>query len=210
MARPTLAIDTEINPECTTMTMWDTTADYGGGTVTTAGIQGSTIVVRNKTTGTYFTYTFTISSNTITACTASLDGGTEVNILSQLSSTVFPFMVDVNEFDLWKTFTNFTQPDFDDAVYQIEYTITRTTATAYSYTTSKATLKSCDTCCCITKMFTALDVDCSCSDAAMAKAVQADTWLKVAIGAANMGDVTKAVAALTKASDICNCSGCGC
>lgn len=209
MARPDLSIDTEINPECTTMTMWDTTDDYGAGTVTTAGIESSTIVVRNKSTGVYFTYTFTIGTNTISAATASLNGGTAVNILSQLSSTVFPFIVNVNELDLWKTYTNFTQPDFDDAVFQIEYSIIRTTATAYNYTTSVAKLKTCDTCCCITKKFASLDPVCGCSDSAMCNAVHADTWLKVAQSAANMGDVTKAVAALTKASELCDCEECG-
>lgn len=207
MARPTLTIATEINEACDTMTLWDTTADYGGGTVTTASVESVVIVVRNKTTGTYFTYTFTVGTNVISAATLSLDGGTATNILAELASTAWPFIVDVNEFDLWADY-GVTLPDFDDAVYQPEYTISRTTATAYSYTTSVAVLKDCDTCCCISGKFAALDPNCNCSSAALDLAIQADTWLKTARAAAAMGDVTKAVAALTKADETCNCSDC--
>ncbi len=210
MARPDLSIDTEINEACTTMTMWDDTDDYGGGTVTTASVQSVVVVVNNKSTGTTFTYTFTVSSGTITAATATLDSGTPVDILSQLDSAAWPFIVDVNELDLWKTYTNFTQPDFDDAVYQIEYTIIRTIAEAYSYTTSVAEMRTCDICCCVSKMWAGLDVDCSCADSAMEKANEADTWLQVALASADMGDVTKAVAALKKAEYLCECGGCDC
>lgn len=209
MARPTLTISATQNEACTTITLADTTADYGGGTVTTASVQEVVVVVNNKSTETVFTYTFTVSSNVITAATASLDNGTEVDILSELSTTAWPFIVDVNELDLWATYTDFTQPDFGDAVLQIEYTITRTDATAYSYTTSVAEMVTCDICCCVSKMWADLDPDCSCSDSAMDKASQADTWLQVALASADMGDVTKAVNALKKAQAICDCD-CGC
>jgi len=209
MARPTLTIDTEINEACDDMTLWDTTSDYGGGTVTTASVTSAVVLVRNKSTGTYFTYTFTVSSGTITAATASLDGGAAVDILSQLDSTAWPFIVDVNELSLWKTYTNFTQPDFDDAVYQPEYTISGTSGSAYSYTTSVAVLKDCDTCCCISKVFAALDPNCDCCDSSRDKAMEMDTWLHTAKAAAAIGDVTKAVEALAKASDMCECN-CGC
>ncbi len=210
MARPTLTISVTQNEACSTLTLADTTADYGGGTVTTASVQQVVVVVNNKSTGTTFTYTFTVSSGTITAATATLDSGTPVNILSQLSSTAWPFIVDVNELDLWKTYTNFTQPTFADAVLQIEYTITRTTATAYSYTTSVAKMVTCDICCCISKMYAALAVDCSCDDKARQNADDADTSLQIALAASDMGDVTKAVAGLLKAQNLCSCSGCNC
>nr|WP_298656557.1 hypothetical protein [uncultured Flavobacterium sp.] len=209
MARPTLTIEVTQNEACDTMTLADTTADYGGGTVTTASVQEVVVVVNNKSTGTYFTYTFTVSSNVITAATASIDGGTAVSILSELSTTAWPFITDVNELDLWATYTDFTQPEFADAVIQIEYTITRTTATAYSYTTSKCEMVTCEICCCISKMFAELDPTCACGSKATQNAINADTMLQVAFAAADMGDVTKAVEALTKAQFYCDC-GCGC
>ena len=205
MARPTLAIDTEINEACTTMTLWDTTADYGAGTVTTASIEAATVVVRNKTTDTYFTYAFTVATNVVTAATASLDGGTAVNILSQLSSTVFPFIT-TNKLDLWKTYTNFTQPDFDDGVYQCEYTITRTTATAYSYTTSKMNVRDCDLCECLATKFVELDPNCDCSDKNIPFVQRIQALNQSAIFAAEKGMTTKAVNALNKAIELCACS----
>lgn len=207
MARPTLTIDTEINEACTTMTMWDTTADYGGGTVTTAGIESSTIVVRNKTTGTYFTYTFTIGTNVISAATLSLDGGTGTDILAELSSTAFPFILNVNEFDLWADY-GVTLPDFDDAVYQIEYTITRTTATAYSYTTSKMNVRDCDLCECIAGKLIDIDPSCDCSDKNIPFVQRIQALNQSAIFAAEKGMTTKAVNALNKAIELCNCSSC--
>lgn len=206
MARPTLAIDTEINEACTTMTMWDTTADYGGGTVTTASIQSSTIVVRNKSTDTYFTYSFTISSNVITAATLSLDGGTATTITSELSSTAFPFITGVNEFDLWGDY-GVTLPDFDDAVYQTEYTISRTSATAYSYTTSKMNVRNCDLCSCIADKFVNIDPNCECSDTSIQEVQRIQALAQSAIFAAEKGMTTKAVNALAKAIELCSC-GC--
>ncbi len=210
MSRPNLSIDTEINEACDTMTVWDTTDDYGGGTVTTASVTSVIVIARNKTTGTYITYTFTVGTNVITAATISLDGGTPTDILSELSSTAWPFIVDVNEFDLFADY-GVTLPDFDDAVYQIEYTIAgevsddRGGFVPYSYTTSKATLKSCDTCCCISKMFASIDPDCDCGDKSIKLATEMDAWLKVAIAAANLGQTEKAVEALTKAKEMCDC-----
>ena len=207
MARPTLTIATKTNQACTDMTMYDTTANYGGGTVTINSVTQVIVVVNNKSTGTQFTYTFTVLNGVITAATATLDTGIPVNILSQLSSTVWPFIINVNELDLWKTYTNFTQPAFDDAVLQIEYTIS---GDGYSYTTSVAEMVTCKICCCVSKMWANIDPSCDCSDAAMNNASQADTWLQVALAAADMGDVTKSVNALAKAQALCDCGCSGC
>lgn len=210
MAKPTLAITITINDECTTIDLADTTADYGGGTVTTASVQSVVVVVRNKSNSTYFTYTFTVASNVITAATLSLDGGTATSILSELSSTAWPFITDVNEFDLWED-RGVTLPDFDDAVYQVEYTITRTTATAYSYTTSKMTVRDCDLCECEADKFVDIDPNCECSSTAIQHIMRIQALHKSAIFAAQKGMATKAVAALAEAIDLCACEDCdGC
>jgi len=209
MARPTLTINTGINEACTTMTLWDTTADYGIGTVTVNSVTSVSIVVRNKSDNSYFTYTFTVSSGTITAATLSLNGGTATTITSELDSTVWPFIVDVNEFDLWGDY-GVTLPDFADAVIQPEYTINGTVIDVpYSYTTSKTSLVDCNTCCCITKLGASIDPSCDCSTGKRKTYDDAYTWLHVAKDAAAVGNVSRAVEALQKASELCECSSCG-
>ncbi len=59
-------------------------------------------------------------------------------------------------------------------------------------------------------MYAALAVDCSCDDKNRQNADDADTSLQIALAASDMGDVTKAVAGLLKAQNLCDCSGCGC
>jgi len=210
MARPTLAIALTINEACTTIELADTTADYGGGTVTTASVEAVTVVVRNKSTDTYFTYAFTVGTNVISAATASLDGGTAVDILSQLSTTAWPFITDVNELDLWETYTNFTQPDFEDGVYQVEYTITRTTATAYSYTTSKMTVRDCTLCECEAGKLIEISPKCECGSVAIQQIMRIQALHQSAIFAAEKGMTTKAVNALAEAIELCDCADCGC
>lgn len=222
LVRLDLTIATTINEACDTMTLADTTGEYPAAANGYASpdaiihddVLTLTIVVRNKSTGTYFTYAFGILLQVTQTTTLSLNGGTATNIHTEVGPLAFPFITDVNEFDLWADY-GVTLPDFDDAVYQIEYTITGQSTggggsplTDFSYTTSVAVLKDCDTCCCISGKFAALDPNCNCSSAALDLAIQADTWLKTARAAAAMGDVTKAVAALTKADETCNCSDC--
>lgn len=209
MARPTLAITLTIDDECTKIDLADTTADYGAGTVTTASVQGVLVTVRNQTTGVYFTYTFTVGTNVITAATASLNGATAVNILSQLSSTAWPFVDNVNELNLWKTYTNFTQPEFADGVYQAEYTISRTSATAFSYTTSKMTVRDCDLCSCEANKFVEIDYSCDCSTQQIQYVQRITALHQSAIYAAQKGMTEKAVNDLNEAIALCDCE-CNC
>lgn len=207
MARPTLAITLTINDECTTIDLADTTANYGGGTVTTASVTSVVVVVRNKSTDTYFTYTFTVSSGTITAATLSLDGGTATNVLSELSSTAWPFITDVNELDLFED-RGVTLPDFGDAVYQAEYTISGTSGAAYSYTTSKMTVRDCDLCECEAGKFVEIDANCECSDSSIKNLMRIQALHQSAIFAAEKGMTAKAVANLVKAIELCDCDTC--
>lgn len=208
MARPTLAITLTQSDDCTTITLADTTADYGGGTVTTASVQSVVINVVNESTEAYFTYTFTVSSNVISAATVSLNGGTATSILAEMSSTAWPFITDVNEFDLWGDY-DVTLPDFEDGVYQVDYTITRTTATAFTYTTSEMTIRDCDVCCCLAEKYTALEPDCDCADEKQKFADKINAFLVSANYAAQKGMTTKAVENLQYAIDLCDCENCG-
>lgn len=209
MARPTLEIELTQSADCTTIELADVTADYGGGTVTTASVESVVINVVNESTGVYFTYTFTVGTNVISAATASLNGGTAVDILSQLSTTAWPFVTAVNELDLWEAYTNFTQPDFEDGVYQVDYTITRTTATAYSYTTSEMKNRTCDLCCCLANKYAEISPNCECEDGKRKHADKINAFLMSANYAAQKGMTDKAVTNLQYAIDLCDCD-CGC
>ncbi len=207
MARPTLAITLAVNSACTNMTLTDSTADYGAGSITLNSVTGLVVVV-TMADGTYFTYTFTIVNQVITVCTLSISGGTATTITTELVSTVWPLSV-------FGLFTDYgvTLPDFDDMVYTVDYTITGQTdpvddTTAFSYTTSSTIAKTCDLCCCLSKAYQEVDPNCIDEDELFEK-IMADTYAKVAVFSANVGNATRAQLALTKGIALCDCN-CGC
>ena len=214
-----LAITLAVNSTCTTMTLTDSTGTYD---VTTNplgyGLPGgiasadvtSLVIVVNLPGGTYFTYTFTIVANVITAATLSINGGTATNILASLLSTVFP----LTSFDLWNGY-GVTLPTFDDGVIEVDYTIGGTnnaygSSQTFNYTTSSTILVPCETCCCVEKMALAIDPDCSCSEDSMWNYLRASTYLEVAKYNTHIGKTAVAQTALDKAGEICNCKNCGC
>lgn len=219
LTRVGLAITLAVNSTCTTMTVTDSTGTYNvttnplgyglpGGIATTDVT--SLVIVVNIEGGTYFTYTFTIAANVITAATLSISGGTATNIFTNLLSTVFP----LTAFDLWNGY-GVTLPTFEDGVIEVDYTISGSatsgdTAVAFNYTTSSAMLVPCETCCCVQKMALAIDIDCACSDEAMCNFLRASTYLEIAKFNTQIGKTAVAQQALTKAKEICDCAGCGC
>lgn len=202
MSAPTLAISLTTSSDCTGMSLKDTTADYGGGTVTVNSVT-SVIVTVNIAGGSYFTYTFTVSSGTITAATLSLSGATPTNILASLVSTVWPFVT--TQLPLWGSY-GVTLPDFADGVVEVNYEII---GSGFDYTTSAAQLIPCVTCCCVTKMGQKLDPSCDCKDCIW-DYLLADTYLQIAKFATQVGNTDRAQLALDKAAALCdcNCSDC--
>ena len=160
------------------------------------------------------TYVFTIALGVITAATLSLSGGTPASILAELDSTAWPFVEDVNEFDLWADY-GITLPDFEDGVYEVTYEITGESDSTgelldFDYTTSESFVVDCEIACCISKMYAALDPDCSCSDKGQVSADKAYAFLKSAIYSAEYGSNDEAVEALAAAQKICDCGCTGC
>ena len=221
LTRVDLQIENTITDTCLDITLADTTGEfpvsddgYGAPDVIIHDdVASIVIVVRNETTGLYFTYTLVVVLQVIQSGTLSVQGGTATSITSYVSASAFPFITGVNEFSLFED-RGVTLPSMVDGAYQVEYTISGTStqggaAETFSYTTSQTFLVDCETSCCITKMLADLDPECSCSDKKQALATSAYTWLLSARAASNYGQVDKAVAALQKASDLCNCD-CGC
>jgi len=229
ITRPDLKINVTVGAECSGFTVDDTTGTYDVTTnpegyglpdgPTVNNVTGLVIVVTNQSEGWYLTYTFTISSGTITACTLGLSGATATNILAELSSTVWPFITGVNAFDATADY-GVTIPDLTDGIYQIDYTITGEaygdsappTLSAFSYTTSEQPVLACDLCCCIDNMFIeAAGCDCGC-DGAM-NAMRARYYATLAKYAAGRGDTDLAINNFEKAQSLCDgctggCGGC--
>jgi len=223
VVRPDLKINVTVGAECSNFEIDDTTGAYDVSTnpegyglpdgPTVNDVAGLVIVVTNQSEGWYLTYTFTISSGTITACTLGLSGATATNILTSLASTVWPFITGVNAFDATADY-GVTIPDLTDGIYQIDYTITGTALgddgqpTAFSYTTSEQPVLSCDLCCCIDNMFIE-SAGCGCDDKAC-NAMRARYYAILAKYAAGRGDVDVAINNFEKAQSFCDgCGGCG-
>jgi len=202
MASPTLAITLTTSSTCDDITITDSTSDYGGGTVTTASITGCVVVV-TLSGGSYLTFTFTVASNVITAATLGLSGATATSILSELASTVFPFVA--SPFSIWRSY-GVTTPDFSDGVIDVTYTIS---GSGYSYTTSSTKLVRCVTlCCALQTMGQAIDPSDCCEDC-LWEYLKAEAYSDLAVMSTNIGNTTRAALLLTKSQALteCNCGG---
>jgi len=220
-----VSINVTIGEDCANIVVDDTTGSYDVSTnpegyglpdgPTVNDVTGLVIVVTNQNEGWYLTYTFTISSGTITAATLGVSGATATSILTELSSTTWPFITAVNAFDATADY-GVTIPDLTDGIYQVDYTITGEAPgdsappvdSPFSYTTSEYPVLSCDLCCCIDNMFIeAAGCDCGCDGGN--DAMTARYYFILSKYAAGRGDTDLAVANFEKAQSICD-DGCGC
>lgn len=209
--RVDLSIALTVSDTCDTISLADTTPDYGdSGKIAKSDIVTNTIVV-NMAGGIYFTYVLTITSGTtISASILSLNGATAVNILAELESTVWPFITDVNEFDLFGSY-GVTLPEFVDGTYEVDYSVSGTSsATPFNYTTLAGKTVICSICCCVARMGQEIDPSCDCSDKKILNFLRADTYLQIAKFATQVGNTERAQLALDKANEICDCNDCGC
>lgn len=202
MPSPTLLLTPTTSATCTDITITDSTADYGAGTVTVNECTGLVMVV-TLSGGSYLTFTFTLVNGVITVATLGLSGATPVSILAKLASTVFP----LSAFSIWRAY-GVTVPTFTDGVVNVTYTITGTHGgLAFSYTTSKAQTIICSSlCCCLQKSNQNIDLDCEDEDA-MWNYLKSDLFSTIAVFATQVGNTTRAQLAIDKATEICNC-GC--
>lgn len=190
---------------------------YGSpGGIAVNNVTGLVITLNYTAVGIAVVYTFTISSGTITAATINFNGIAPINILSQLTSTVFPF-TSANPFVLFNNYIStgpvtITLPAIEDGAYSTVYKITGTaSATPFDLSTTKMVLQSAATDCCINEAFSKVPVDCDCEDANLTAAMRSKAYEFIAqlAVADSVQDAARANSFINKAKTLCNC-GCGC
>lgn len=218
VTRVDLSVTLATNDACTNITLTDTTGLYSATNLlgygvpsgpATTNLTSLSIKLTYSSIGTYITYNFIISSGTITSATLAMGTGTATSILSSLSTTNWYNLMSAG-FDLSADY-GVTIPSTEDGVYEAEYTIAGSVSgTSFAFTTSCQILNACSACECISRKFMDIDPSCtSCFEPKMILAMTGDAYLKTAGYAVNVGDLDKAVDALTKAQDICSCT-CNC
>lgn len=162
-------------------------------------------------------YTFTIVNGVITAATIEFNGASPVDILSQLSSTAFPF-TSTNPFEFFNSYVDGSStialPSIEDGAYSVSYNITGsaldvTTETDFDLTATDMVLVDCATCCCINNLFAAIPEDCGCDDSKSLNAITAKSYLEIARYAVEVDNSERANIFINKAKTVCDCD-CGC
>jgi hypothetical protein len=212
---PDLSIELAVNSGCTELSLEDTTGIYstapngyglpGGPAVN--DVTGVAITATYSLLGITLEYVFTVLNGTITAATLSVNGATAVDILSALASTVWPFTT--IPFVITDDYGP-EMPEFTDDIVSVTYEVSGTVAAeAFSVSTSARVSIDCNTTCCRDKKFINLDPNCGCNPDALIDALYVDALLKQATYSAQYNYTDRAVAALQKATEICD-GDCGC
>lgn len=209
MPAPTMSIEVVNNETCNGLLFTDETT-YSAGTVLSSTVTTATVKLEYSTLGTYINYIFTVNNNVITAAVlgvATENPAESTVITGELASTVFP----LTDFDLSADY-GVTIPDVEDGVYNTTYTIEGSSGTppaSYEYDTVEQAIVTCETDCCISKLFVDIDPEGCCDDKKWLTAMRAASYLSAARFSTQVGYVDNAVAALNVASSICE-AGCGC
>jgi len=219
---PNLTISLSVDSECSELNLTDDTGQYSAltnplgyglpGGPDYNDITGCEIVVTLNTLGTYLTYDFTIASRVITAATLAIGSGTPASILTELTSTAWPFITDINPFNVVGDY-GVTIPEFTDEIFKVDYNITGEIAgpESFDFTTTAYEPVICNSRCCIDKRFQAIDVNCACSDDKITEALYGETLIKQVEIASEQGDLTAALQALEQLRVLCGTEGgCGC
>lgn len=223
---PDIKMSVTTNDACTTLTFEDTTGAYDAvtnphgwgapGQPAITDVKSITLTLVNETNSTTVVYTIACNAGVITDCHVSIDGGASQEITSQLPALTLP-LDSTNPFDLLGSY-GIDMPSLEDGVWRTYYAVTGTYDNGsgviqnWNYTVQTANTVDCSVCCCVSKMFQAIDANCGCEDKSWLKAMRARAYQLAAVYITDAtGDVEKAVANLNMAQDICegNC-GCGC
>ena len=97
-----------------------------------------------------------------------------------------------------------------DGLYQIEYTVTDGT---YTYTAGPSYfLFTCNSQCCVNKLFAkiATQTDCSCNSTAVTNALYASALLNGLCASKDCGNISGMNSLISKLNQICNSTNCGC
>lgn len=218
-----LTISLAKNSACTSILLTDVSGVVGvDGNTTGYGISGGpavndvtslAIVVTYNSLPTTITYTFTISSGDITACTLTIASGTPADIFDELdpSNLVFPFTAD-NPFSLFADY-GVSIPNFTDDIYSVSYTIEgEVSAEAFEFEAQDLIAVLCASQLCINKKFAALDWTCECASKKSQQAMLGQSQINQVNASTAIGDVSVGLAALERLNLICGTTsgGCGC
>lgn len=211
-----LTIEVYTNDECDELFVEDVTGLYStsnlGGygaanNVLINDVTDVTITLAYTTLSTNLVFALTVVNGTITVATMTLGSATPVNILSLLTSTVWP-PTSANPFSLTQSTYSATLPTFDDGVYTVTYRIAGAhSAVPFDYSTTENELVSCAVCCCISEK--SLNIDINDTDALVANLIPS-AYLAAAEYATDNGSVTSANSLLAKAAAVCADTDCGC
>lgn len=138
---------------CENLMLEDTTV-YGS--PPSSDVTDVLIIVTYTLLGTTVAYALTVVNNVITAASMTLGSAAPVNILANLSSTVFP-ATSANPFNLTDTDYHATMPQFQDQVYNVSYKVTGSGGLDETVTGTKLT--TCTTSCCISDKLRKADIN---------------------------------------------------
>lgn len=211
---PSLSVALYLNDAKTSLFLQDTTdlyspnnpLGYGALTVTTNSVTTLSVTLNYTQLSSALVYVFTLTNSVITAATATFAGGTTINILSQLPSTVWPF-TSANRFELTKAFTGITLPTFDDMVYSVSYRIQGTyTAIVFDYTATAQELVDTNVSCCLSNKLALVDIN---DTDSYQDSLTINAYMLTAFNANADLNTTKANQYLNLATALCN-NGCNC
>lgn len=220
VSQPDLKIETTILSGCTGLQLVDNTGVYSDSNYFGYGLpDGPTIndvtqlkiTLKYNSIGTDAAYVFTINDGTITAATLSLGGVTPVNILSSLTSLIWPFTL-TNPFNLTASTYGITMPNFADEVFQINYEILGTVdPDDFDFTSITYLPVGCNLRCCINKKWQEIDPNCDCSSDKIRQANYLEALYNQFYWACDAGNLTEALTALREGQSKCGVKGgCGC
>ncbi len=214
LSQPDLTVSLD-KVACSSLTVTDNTGLYnavtnplGYGLPNGAAVNDVTDVVLTLTYSTLssdLVYTMEVTNGVITACTLGFGGATPTDIISVLTNTDFP----LNEFPIVADY-GVDIPDFDDDVFKVTCVISgeaddNGTPTAFEYTAIDYEPVSCNTQCCIDKMWIAADPNCP--TGCVNKVFRAQAILNQFEVACENGDLDSATQSLLEAKKYCDC-GC--
>lgn len=127
-------------------------------------------------------------------------------------SPAFPTSDDEREFVIDTTdIGGTTGSRIPNGLYLFRYSVTRTTATAFSYSQQIQQLFYCTARCCVNSMFADLDFECDCCEEEIDRALKAKAMLyslELAAGAGHIDKFNNLLDILTKLCNNTNCNSC--
>lgn len=156
-----------------------------------------------------YTFDFTVVTNIITVATVTAPDGTVTDILADLVSTAWPWIVDVNPLIIIGDYLGFgTDSEITSGGFNIEYIIDEG---AEQFSFDEDHLIACQVCCCVRNAAADLEAtNCECQAEKLNNAINAQIFFDAAVWATEGGEIDKGVANLAMAKKLCEgkCTNC--